>query len=76
VQWQDTCNKSTRQPAAYGISADDRILIDYWRKQLIAAMLSGDEDGSVQANVMLHKLVAKYKNPITSAKRWHRRLFK
>ncbi len=46
-------------PADYGISADDRILIDYWRKQLIATMLSGDEDGSAQANVMLHKLMAK-----------------
>jgi hypothetical protein len=23
-------------------------------------MLNGDEDGSVQANVMLHKLLAKY----------------
>ncbi len=47
-------------PAANGISADDRILIDYWRKQLVATMLSGDEDGSVHANVVLHKLVAKY----------------
>ncbi len=47
-------------PADDGISADDRILIDYWRKQLAATMLSGDEDGSVQANVMLHKLMAKY----------------
>jgi hypothetical protein len=50
-----------RQPAHHGISADDRILIDYWRKQLIATMLSGDEEGSVQANVMLHKLLTKYK---------------
>jgi hypothetical protein len=47
-------------PADYGISADDRILLDYWRKKLIAAMLSGDEDASVRANLMLHKLIAKY----------------
>ncbi len=43
------------------ISADDRILLNYWRKQLDSAMLSGDEDGSVLANVMLHKLMGKYK---------------
>ncbi len=48
-------------PADHGISADDRILIDYWRKQLIATMLNGDADGSVQANVMLHKWLTKYK---------------
>ncbi len=52
--------KIDETPAANDISADDQILIDYWRKQLVATMLSGDEDGSVQANVMLHKLVAKY----------------
>ncbi len=52
--------KIDETPADKGISADDRVLIDYWRKQLIATMLSGDEDGSVQANVMLRKLVAKY----------------
>jgi hypothetical protein len=47
--------------ADHRISADDRILIDYWRKQLISTMLSGDEDGSVQATLMLHKLLTKYK---------------
>ncbi len=52
--------KIDETPADDGISADDRILIDYWRKQLVATMLSGAEDGSVQANVMLHKLMAKY----------------
>jgi len=42
------------------ISADDRILLDYWRAQLVATMLSGDEDASVHAKLMLHKLIAKY----------------
>ena len=49
-------------PTHHCISADDRILLDYWRKQLVATMLSGDEDASVQANLMLHKLIAKYQN--------------
>ena len=49
-------------PTYHRISADDRILLDYWRKQLVATMLSGDEDASVQANLMLHKLIAKYQN--------------
>ena len=49
-------------PPDHRISADDRILLDYWRKQLVATMLSGDEDASVQAGLMLHKLIAKYQN--------------
>ena len=49
-------------PPDHRISADDRILLDYWRKQLVATMLSGDEDASVQASLMLHKLIAKYQN--------------
>ncbi len=52
--------KIDETPADDGISADDRILIDYWRKQLVAMMLRGDKDASVRANVMLHKLMAKY----------------
>jgi hypothetical protein len=44
--------KIDETPANDGVSADDRILIDYWRKQLVAMMLSGDEDASVRANVM------------------------
>jgi len=48
-------------PPDHRISADDRILFDYWRKQLVATMLSGDKDASMQANLMLNKLIAKYR---------------
>jgi len=47
-------------PTYHRISADDRILLDYWRDQLVATVLSGDADASVQAISMLHKLIAKY----------------
>ena len=47
-------------PTYHSISADDRILLDYWRDQLVATVLSGDADASVQAISMLHKLIAKY----------------
>jgi hypothetical protein len=49
-------------PADHRISADDRMLFDYWREQLVTTMLSGDEDASVQAHLMLHKLIAKHQN--------------
>ena len=50
-------------PPDHRISVDDRILLDYWREQLVATVLSGNEDASVQAILMLHKLIAKKRMP-------------